>query len=174
MSTTALRIELLIIGFQASIWFLLFFGIDVSVDFYIRNASAIKDTAAVLVLAVLAWCYSLGAIVDGFTAVLEDPMSFITKTASPTKESSVMRLKFSDAYKELISSDFELRLLRSTAFNLIIIGVSTWASFSFSSVVVGIFIAGIMVGAAWFRRKRRSERRRESLYAKAEELAAKE
>ena len=171
MSTTALRIELLIIGFQATILFILFFvGFDSSIEFYKSNAVTIKDTAAVIVLITLAWCYSLGAMIDGVTAVFEDPKSLLKRIAEPGIDSSVMRLKYPDAYKELIASDFELRLLRSTSFNLLFVGISLWVTFGYSILVGVIFIGCISVGAAWFRRKNKTKLRRDSLYTAANNL----
>lgn len=171
MSTTALRIELLIIGFQATIWMLLFLGIDTTVAFYTQHQETIKETSAIITLIVLAWCYSLGATIDGFTAIIEDPKSILKSTTTSTTDSSMMRLKFHEAYKELISSDFELRLLRSTAFNLFLTSLAIFVKFKISFVAPTILISSVAVGVAWLRRRNKSENRRNKLYDAAKRLA---
>ena len=170
MSTTELRIELLIIGFQATIWIIILFGVDNSIALYTENAKIIEDTSAIIILAMLAWCYSLGAVVDGVTAVAEDPMSVFKKSPTTPHDSSIMRLKFHEAYKELIASDFELRLLRSTSINMLVIGLSIWFSFSFSVLVLAILTSSFLAGIAWFRRKQKTEKRRDALYEAANKL----
>jgi len=167
MSTTALRIELLIIGFQAMIWILVIYGFTNAVELYAKNTALIKDTAAVVILIILATCYSIGAIVDSFTAVIEDPRSFFLSRDYGGQDSSVMRLKFPDAYKELVSSDFELRLLRSTAFNLLVTGFAVFIYTEFYTMPSLILLAGILVSIGWYRRKVKTQRRRKSLYETA-------
>lgn len=174
MSTTALRIELLIIGFQGTIWVLLLLGFDLNINLskskeYIE---AIKDISALFVFIMLAWCYSLGAVIDGITAVLEDPKSIFKDVQIGPSKSSVMRLKFTDAYKELIIGDYDLRLLRATAFNLFMSGFVIL--FLFCSVKLGavLLLSGLFVGVAWFRRRQKVLRRRISLYEKAESLTS--
>ncbi|WP_148663899.1 hypothetical protein [Kushneria konosiri] len=172
MSTTALRIELLIVGFQASIWFVLFFAnFEDFIYFYKSNALMIKDSGAVIVLFALAWSYSLGAMVDGVTATIEDPKSLLKKPRG-YKDSSSMRLKYPEAYKELVASDFELRLLRSTSFNLILIGFSLLFEIGVSALMVVAFFGALFVGIAWYRRKNKANSRRASLYEKAEKLSS--
>jgi len=179
MSTTALRIELLIIGFQASIWLTLFFiDLESSITFFQAHVKIIKEASAVIVLITLAWCYSLGAAIDGITAIFEDYKFLLNNigTKVETREttscdSSAMRLNFPAAYKELITSDFELRLLRSTAFNLIVIGISILATIKCLWLTLVIFLGGFLVGAAWFRRKEKTKKRRDSLYKKAERIS---
>jgi hypothetical protein len=171
MSTTALRIELLIIGFQAIIWILVIFGFSDVVELYAKNVTLIKDTAAVLILIILATCYSIGAIVDSVTAAIEDPRSFSSPRNYDGQDSSVMRLKFPDAYKELVSSDFELRLLRSTSFNLLITAIAMFCNTELYVVASFILLAGFLVSFGWYRRKAKTQRRRKSLYEVAIKIA---
>lgn len=112
------------------------------------------------------------AIIDSLTAVIEDPKSFFNwgeseNTEHGENESATMRLKFPEAYKELITSDYELRLLRSTAFNLLLIAITVAVS-SKLYVIAGIsLVISVLVGAGWFRRLRRIKKRRKLLYAAA-------
>jgi hypothetical protein len=171
MTTTALRIELLIIGFQASVWLLISLDLNNIYYIYIKNIDIIKDTSAVIILMIIAICYSVGAMIDSITAAIEDFSSFFKPREYNGHDSSIMRLRYPDAYKELVASDFELRLLRSTAFNLLATCVVTLIFTEKLYICLVLFVIGFLVTLGWYRRKKKTERRRKSLYQKAYRLA---
>ena len=150
MTTTALRIEILIIGFQASI--LSIFLLVESPGELIAIANKFKDIAAPATLILIGWCYSLGAAIDGITAAIEDPkLLWLWRWPSrwpwqwtwqwpwqwtwqwpsqwPLRKvergslSAITRLNFPEAIQEFVRMDYELRLLRATSFNLLMFAV---------------------------------------------------
>ncbi|WP_368182405.1 hypothetical protein [Aeromonas sp. R7-5] len=171
MTTTALRIELLIIGFQASIWLLISLDLNNVYHIYIENIDIVKDTSALIILIVIATCYSVGAMIDSITAAIEDFPSFFKPREYNGHDSSIMRLRYPDAYKELVASDFELRLLRSTAFNLFITCVVILIFTEKFYICLMLLAISVLVTLGWYRRKKKTERRRKSLYQKAYRLA---
>jgi len=174
MNTTALRIELLTIGFQATVWVLLAFYHHLSPLIVALDPADLVTVGAFAVpatLVLLAWCYSIGAAVDGITAALGDWIPpYPSKDIHLRADSAWIRLKFPDAYAEMVRADFELRLLRSTAFNLLLIVIVA----GYQGLPFGIsgacLVAALLVGAAWHRRRRLIDARRETLYRVAEGL----
>lgn len=61
-----------------------------------------KETSAVIILVVLAICYSIGVMVDGVTAALEDPVSLLKPRRHDGCNFSIMRLKYPNAYDEFL------------------------------------------------------------------------
>lgn len=194
MLTTVLRIELLIIGFQASIWFVFFLGFpshDQPFQDLVKFVQPLSDWVVPATFALLAWSYSFGATVDGITGALESCGVFLLRKFKKKNSqndslndqdsnyfgsTAVIRLKFPEAHKDLIRMDFELRLLRSTAFNLIILSIAIFTSEIVESVffAVGVICLGSLTGVAWGRRLYRLQIRRIRLRDAANRLAASE
>jgi len=168
VNTTTLRIEILIIGFQATIWFVILLGVPT--ESLLEELMKLKDVSILASIVLLGWCYSLGSVIDGFTGAIEDPRSLFKKTKEKELIQSILWLKFSDASKELTQSYYDLRLLRSTCFNLVI--------FSLVSTLIGLpvicstitFVVSIIVGLSWFRRKKRVKSRKDRLCQMAAQL----
>jgi len=180
MVTTALRIEILIVGFQGSIWLLvLLVG---SPEELRAQAQAWRDQIAYLehvavpaTVLLLGWCYSFGAAIDGVAGAIDGwkwiyRWIFRLSPGEPEKSAS-LRLKFPEAYRELVQTDFELRLLRSTALNLLIFGGVAWYTGWPWAVVGGSLFAAIASWLAWYRRRQRIAIRKEALHEAADAAA---
>lgn len=173
MNTTALRIEILTIGFQVAVCLLYFFSPKIIFFVNSLNADQIKlitGLVAPATLVLLAFCYTVGAVIDGLTAFVGDgiPPARVEDVCDDSSSSKI-RLKYPDAFQELVRSDFELRLLRSTAFNA---GLFTLVAFHNSHwVIFGIFLSAFILGGlSWNRRRKRIDKRRRNLIKAAKEL----
>ncbi len=168
MKTTALRIEILIIGFQSSIWAMFIFGFSISDVFeYIKG---LKDVAALSTVVLLGWCYSFGAAIDGVTGAIEDPKSLLYDVPQKDSSTSILWLKFPETSKELMQSYFDLRLLRATAFNLLMYSFVSFYSGHPMSITFVAIISSILVGLSWWRRRKRISKRKERLCAEASKM----
>ncbi len=175
MNTTTLRIEILIIGFQSTLWLLLIF------DLSMNDASAfLNEVSEVEILATvtfIAWCYSIGAVIDGLTAFLENAwhkkLTFRFSEDEHVKEwgdSSYFYLKFPEASESFSQNDYSLRLLRSTAFNLFVLAATMELVKTQTLPAVTLFFTATGVLIVWYRRKIRSEARRKRVYKAAAKL----
>ncbi len=168
MNTTALRIEILIIGFQASIWGVLLSGL--TPNEFLSEIVKLKDVSAFATVLLLGWCYSFGAAIDGFTGALEDPKSLFRRITGKKLSSSILWLKYPDASKELTQSYYDLRLLRSTSFNLLLLAIVSFFINQFIVISIVSLSASLLVGLSWYRRKKRIKDRKERLCEMASKL----
>lgn len=167
MLTTALRIELLIIGFQTlPCQFLL--ASPSTRETLMDSAEVLKEHSAAIAVLILAWCYSAGVVVDAIAGVIEDPKSLLLGSRKSAGRSAHLRLKFPEALDDLVRMDFELRLMRATSLNaMLTAAIAFWGPTYLPDVASILSIAGIVIGLAWFRRRTRYRQRR----AKIDELA---
>lgn len=169
METTAPRIEILTIGVQGTICLLYIFHNEI-----VQYWPAIKpDIQTVLLLLApvsfvfAAICYSIGAIVDGVTAILDGRIPYYLGNDSNysgrtrvnhSPDTSTLELHHRDAYESTLNSDYNIRLLRSTGFN---IALAALFSLRFGTpwvtcVAIG---ASVVVLYAWWRRRSLRARR---------------
>jgi hypothetical protein len=129
MNTSAMIVEMIIIGFQALFWMALALVVAIGVDFSPMDPDLIVATAAAVPIS-----YPIGLVVDGFTAWGER-FVVTSKLIAKTEEQQVLRqwvrLFNRDLYKDMDQDMYLLRLLRATCF-LAVTGA------------VGVFFIGLL------------------------------
>lgn len=183
MNTTALRIEILTVGIQTGVILAYLFHVELLVLWKESSATTIEHMITPSTFVVLALCYSLGAAMDGFTAIIDGRMPFYRIEAREKDEepwskidgtwikdapsTARLRLENPGARDRVIGSEFDQRLLRSTGFNLFLAaGVAAWFCPWYAFMVAAV--AGCIVCWAWWRRRQRVNAR---LYKLVEEIS---
>ena len=181
MSTTALIVELVIVGIQVTIWVSMI--VVLLSGYQWLNPDTVGKIATPLAVILLAVCYTIGIIFDAFTALLEDKL-FERREISEADRGKrralrqKLRLRDSALSLQLDNDQYLLRLLRSTTLNLILItlfgsilvctagGLSTAQRIFYVALLV--VFAGI--GAyGWWRRRTRFVKNRDAFYKALEE-----
>lgn len=139
LNSTALRIEVLAVGVQTAICLLYLWHPELLLFWNALDADAvarIEVLVAPTTIAILALFYYLGACVDVFTAMLDGWLPYyrgsragdeciVTVWKSPSH--ARLRLENRETYNDIMRSNFDLRMLRSTAFNFFLIFFSQCA-----------------------------------------------
>lgn len=170
MSSTAMFIELLVVGFEALIWIALLIGTLFGVD-WVPSLQDIFAHAEILVTAILiGLAYLLGIIIDAITdAILEKWEVRIVRSVQGEKKVSKLDMlthaisTIESARAVLRYPRSRIRILRSSMFNLGLISVGAlcllWTRFSVQSslrtgltlfiVTAGLILTGASVYAYW-------------------------
>lgn len=170
MNMTALRIEILTIGVQGIVCLLFLFYSDIfliwqqlSPDEFNRISNFIAP-ATVLFIGLI---YTIGVIIDGFTAIIDDALPYCVENLfSPDKkmkihkypDTSILRLEHRETYEDILRYDFDLRLLRSTCFNVIIFTLLLFNLRQYPATWIAIGVSALVL-VAWLRRRNRRGRR---------------
>ncbi|MGH7273458.1 MAG: hypothetical protein ACREIQ_03220 [Nitrospiria bacterium] len=157
MTTTALTVELLVIGYQALIWLGLAACLFPLCDEALLRA--LKDWKELLVVGSVVAAYTSGAIVNGVASGIMSSIESKVIYKRPQKP-SVMRaailVRKPDAFVHVMKNFEAPRVLRSAILNMLLIGVFTSAHVYRSTtstwpqllLVVLLFVLGT-AGAAW-------------------------
>jgi hypothetical protein len=164
MKTTALRIEILIIGFQTLLWFSLSCFTPGELLVY---AQKMKDVSILATFMLFVVCYSLGAVVDGATGLIEDVKSLVSEKSDKVSRSTILWLKYPEAARELNQSYYDLRLLRSTVFNLLMATLASFYNGLSLYLSCGTGLAFLLVGISWWRRRNRVSSRKKQMCIQA-------
>jgi hypothetical protein len=155
MTTTALAVELIVIGYQALIWIVL----AVSLLPHCGDLPSVflKDWKELLLVGSLVAAYTSGAIVNGVASKLmskiEENLVF-KRTEPPSEMRAAILLHQPEALKQVITYFDAPRVLRSTIFNILLIGVFTtihvYRALSLCEIltIVACFIV-VAATAAW-------------------------
>ncbi|MEL6489034.1 MAG: hypothetical protein AAFQ95_03640 [Cyanobacteria bacterium J06621_3] len=126
MSSTALIVEILVIGAQTLTWAALLamvlLGFDDSTSLQ-QLTKGLGDIGSAFSFVALALAYTVGLVVDAVTAYVADKLpnfqpSFQDRTLRQRTVDAKLRLSAFDVYGELQATQFQSRLLRSSIFNL--------------------------------------------------------
>lgn len=134
MGTTALAVELLVIGYQALIWLVLLTCLmfNISGETVLQE---LKEWKEVVVVGSVVVAYTVGAVVNGIVAkIMEKREVWVHQRVQrqqnlqePRPVPSIMRaailVKNPDVYKPVIQNLDIPKVLRSTIFNILLIGV---------------------------------------------------
>ena len=139
MSTTAIFVELLIAGMQASVWVTLFVISITGYDWVSYTLSELKGWVVLVTAILFAVWYTLGIVVDQlanvFVTIIINPKKLLLKfrwvNQRHHQKNHIVRQRAAIAFQagshvsflEFIRS--RLRIMRSTAFNTLLIMVST-------------------------------------------------
>ncbi|MEL7225005.1 MAG: hypothetical protein AAGL17_09070 [Cyanobacteria bacterium J06576_12] len=126
MGSTALIVEILIIGAQTLTWLTLLFLICIGINDtaglqqLVTGVGAIGSAFSFVALAV---AYTVGLVVDAGTALVADKIpnfqpSFKDRALRQRAVDAKLRLSAFEVYSELQGIQFQSRLLRSSLFNL--------------------------------------------------------
>ena len=157
MSTTALFVEILIIGIQGSIWISLIILSVFGIDWINNTLNSLKDWATLLTLIILAIFYTVGIVLDRiFDALTKmfDPAIPLLKikyvknrTQNLLNAERISILKNANAlqtyYSYLLS---RMRIIRSTFFNIVIIYVTTIVFIISQDIKISILIFVLIFG----------------------------
>jgi hypothetical protein len=154
MSTTAIFVEILVIGVQAAVWVTIlvlnFFGYD----WFVISQSSLEKWTGLLTIFIIAFCYTLGIVVDrvadGFfmivrPLVLVKPRNLLMKfrwvkdrfeKSSQDKRMQIL-IKEDKATECLEYIRSRLRIMRATVLNLVLILISTLLFISNRCVALG-------------------------------------
>jgi hypothetical protein len=159
-TTTTLAVELLIIGYQAIAWLALvvclLHGSNESMF------SSIKDWKELLLVVSVPTAYTAGAVMNGITSRLVskfDDKLIYTRSIKPSAMRAAILVRNPQAFEHVIKNFNEPRVLRSTIFNIFLIGVfgTIYMSKSptFTNVQLGLtavlfFSATCLAAWAWY------------------------
>lgn len=159
MSTTALVVEIVIIGAQVLVWltlaFISIFGINWS---YLAH---LKDWVGIISLGLLAIAYTVGMVFDTVVASFFAPWAMRSwhmpwtreyHSVPPSEMRVYLMLKHHDAFLHLEKQFNQSRLLRATVFNLLPVGVFSsilyFRSFQFSwrgALAIGLLLSCLII-----------------------------
>lgn len=155
MTTTALAVELIVIGYQALIWLVL--AVSLFPSFCGFPLTALREWKELLLIGSLVAAYTSGAIVNGVASKLMSPIEerlVFKRPRRPSEMRAVILVHQPEALKHVMTYFDVPRVLRSTIFNILLIGVFTtihlYRLLSCYEVLILIacFVAAA-AGAAW-------------------------
>ncbi|HEX8163995.1 MAG TPA: hypothetical protein VF538_19145 [Pyrinomonadaceae bacterium] len=154
MSTTALIVEMVIVGFQALIWMSLIVLIVFGHDWI--DISKLKDWATLISLGLIAISYTIGIIFNSligstfFRWESKNWRLFTHLPERPARMRAYILIKSKDASENLEKRFYQNRLLRGTSINVLFIGAAVLilalkhSGFSWR-VLIGISFSTIFV-----------------------------
>ncbi len=158
MSTTALAVELLVIGYQTLVWLALAACLSPLCDDTLLKA--MKDWKELVIFASVIAAYSSGAIMNGVASRIMSSIEskVIYKGQRPSKMRAAILVQKPEAFDHIIKNFDVPRVLRSTIFNILLIGLfllihlySSNATYSQLLLVAVIFVIGTAVAVwAWY------------------------
>jgi hypothetical protein len=157
MTTTALAVELVIIGYQTLIWLVLAASLLFPCD--VCWLTMLKDWKEPILVGSIAIAYTLGATVNTISSRVLQP--FEGKCVFKEEKPSVMRaailVRQPEALKQVMTYFDAPRVLRSTILNTLLIGVFTtirfWCLLSWCKVltlIVCFFLLASLAAWAWY------------------------
>jgi hypothetical protein len=181
MSTTALIVELVIVGIQVAIWVSMIVALISGYQWL--NPETVEKISTPIAVVLLAVCYTIGIIFDAFTALLEDKLLSKRELSKEQKARrrvlrQKLRLKDNALSIQLDNDQYLLRLLRSTTLNLTIIAVcgsilvlkANGLSFIEHLVYVVLLVGAALIGFyGWWRRRTKFVENRDAFYKALEE-----
>lgn len=118
MSTTAIFVEILIVGLQAFVWLALLLGVDKIVHLL----EALKEYAALISMLVVALAYVIGIFVDRIADNFYKIFRYESETPAPVGLMRLRIMKESEGMAKFLEYQrSRLRIARATAFNLFLI-----------------------------------------------------
>lgn len=160
MNTTAIAVEMLVIGYQSMVWMVLLVALTPFYDDAL--IPILKEWKELILIASVPAAYTLGAIINGIVSKIfqwiriEDRL--IYKNEKPSTMRAAILAHNPQAYEHVIKNFDYPRLLRSTTFTFLLIGVFSiihlWPPATTVPellLVVGIAIIGTGVALwAWY------------------------
>ncbi len=156
MRTTALAVELLVIGYQTLVWLALGACLLVRCDRSLLEA--IKDWKELLAVASVVPAYTSGAIMNGITSRIMNQIEgrlIYRGSLQPSEMRAAILVRKPEAFDHIIRNFDVPRLLRSTVINISLIGLfsvihllASGAKCSQVLLVATLFLLGIG-GAGW-------------------------
>lgn len=152
MTTTALAVELIVIGYQALIWLVLALSLFPSFGGFPLNL--VREWKEFLFVGSLIAAYTSGAIVNGVVSRLMSSIEkrlLFKRSRPPSEMRAIILVHQPDALKHIMTYFDVPRVLRSTIFNILLVGVFTTIHLyrALSCYEVSILIA-CFVAAAFF------------------------
>jgi len=158
MTTTALAVELIIIGYQTLLWLVL--ALSLSPSFAGLQLATVREWKELLLVGSLVAAYTSGAIVNGLTSKLMESYEkkrVFKRTRPPSEMRAAILIHQPEALKQVMTYFDVPRVLRSTIFNIPLIAVFAVARFwrVLSCYEVLILVVGfvfVLYGAvrAWY------------------------
>ncbi len=159
MSTTALAVELLVIGYQTLVWLALAACLSSLCDDTLLKG--MKDWKELVIVASVVAAYSSGAIMNGVVSRIMSSIEskvIYKRPQKPSEMRAAILVQKPEAFDHIIKNFDVPRVLRSTIFNILLIGLfllihlfSSNATYSQLLLVAVIFAIGTAVAAwAWF------------------------
>ncbi len=163
MSTTALIVEVVIIGAQVLAWM----GLAITALFGTQwlDLQSLKEWAAPISLGVIALSYTLGMVFDTMVASFFAPWSMRSRGVpwaahqfpeSPARMRVYVMLNHHEAFQDLERRFNQSRLLRATVLNLLLIGIFStvlyfrYSGFSWRGFVGAVCLLVFLAGATFF------------------------
>jgi hypothetical protein len=159
-TTTTLAVELLIIGYQTMVWL----GLAVCLFQSCNEATfaTIKDWKELLLLVSVPTAYTAGAVMNGVTSRLVSKFDDKLIFKGPIKPSAMraaILVKNPQAFEHVIKNFNEPRVLRSTIFNIFLIGVFgtiylskllTFTNLQLGLIALLFLVATFLSAWAWY------------------------
>src|SRR5439155_11172339 len=157
MSTTALTVELLVIGYQALVWLVLAACLSPLCDKTLLQ-TMMKDWKELTVVASVVAAYTSGAIMNGVASKIMSPIENKVYKQKPSEMRAAILLHKPEAFVQIMKNFDVPRVLRSTIFNILLIGIFSFihlflsnAIYSQLLLVAVLFVLGIAAAAwAWY------------------------
>jgi hypothetical protein len=147
MSTTALAVELLVIGYQALIWL----GLAACLSPLCNDTllQTMKDWKELTVVASVVAAYTSGAIMNGVASrimsTIEGRTIYKRRPEKPSEMRAAILIENPEAFKHVMKNFDVPRVLRSTIFNIFLIGLFSFAhSFSINAAGSQLFLIAIL------------------------------
>jgi hypothetical protein len=188
MGTTALIVEMVIIGFQVATWIIMFAAWYLGQADFVQALSKLSKMPDVIAAgAVIGAWYTLGVVFDALTALVEsffERLRWLETTAGGDealrKEHRLLRQKMllinPEIASQLQAPELHLRLLRSTVVNVPLICASGWfllnSIWTVSEVQRRVYVLSSLAlvavaGYAWWRRRSRFVKNHAAFYEAA-------
>lgn len=159
MSTTALAVELLVIGYQS----LVALALAACLSPLCGNTllQMMKDWKELIVIASVVAAYTLGAIMNGIAARLLSPLEnklYSKRSEKPSEMRATILIQEPQAFDHIIKHFDTPRVLRSTVFNILLIGLFLFIHIlslnatrsQLFLVAFGILVAALFTLWAWY------------------------
>jgi hypothetical protein len=159
MSTTALAVELLVIGYQALIWLaLVAFLLPISDHVQLQT---LKDWKELVIIGSAVAAYTTGAIINAVTtSIMEkskiDKKLVYKREKPPSEMRATILVRNPEAFMHIMKNFDAPRVLRSTVLNFILIGIFTFIHlYCFKSLtclqllLLALIFVACVVASAW-------------------------
>ena len=179
MATTALIVEMIIIGVQTVTWLILL--VFLTTDYHVMRLDALSNWNTLLLFLSIGVCYTLGVVFDAVAAWIEERGPFRRQKDQSVRDKErhlrqLIRFHNLELAKEMDGDEYRLRLMRSTALNLVLIFIVgslliatsdpiLWRKSLFIFILSMITVFGIY---AWYRRLDRFRNGRDLMHQIAE------
>lgn len=158
MTTTALAVELIVIGYQGLFWLVL--AASLLPFFSSLQLDTLKEWKELLFLGSLVAAYTCGAIINGVVSKLMSSIEaklVFKRSRPPSEMRAAILVRQPEALKHIMTYFDVPRVLRSTSFNVLLIGVFTlirfWGNLSCFEVlwvIIGFVVVTACAFWAWY------------------------